>query len=301
MRSMWKGTIGYGKAAIPVKAYTATEEHDIELHQLHANDGGRIRQKRVCEVDGAEVPFSEIVRGYEMPAGDVVMLTDEDLATLPLATTRLIDVRAFVPLEQIDPISLSKSYYLEPEPAGIKPYVLLSEALQQAGRAAVVKVALRARESLGVLRVRDQVIVLTTMLWPDEIRTPEFPFLHEDVELIGPEVQAAVEAIEQLSGTFVPAQYTDRYREALEDLIEAKIEGREVVRPSAPEEDATVDDLITALQQSVEAAVKAHAAGNGKDHVGKARSAAGKAKAAAGKAKAAADKADTRARTRTSR
>jgi DNA end-binding protein Ku len=292
MRSMWKGTIGYGRAAIPVKAYTATEEHDIELHQMHATDGGRIRQKRVCEVDGEEVPFSEIARGYEMPAGDVVLLTDEDLATLPLATTRLIDVRAFVPLDQVDPISFAKSYYLEPEPAGIKPYVLLSEALQQANRAAVVKVALRQRESLGVLRVRDQVIVLTTMLWPDEIRAPEFPFLHEDVELIGPEVQAAVEAIEQLSGTFEPAQYTDRYREALEDLIEAKIEGREVVRPAGATEDAAATDLITALQASVDAAVKSHS--NGGD-------APAKARAAADKAKAAADKAKSKSRTKTPR
>jgi DNA end-binding protein Ku len=282
MRSMWKGTIGYGQAAIPVKAYTATEEHDIELHQMHGTDGGRIRQKRVCEVDGEEVPFTEVVRGYEMPAGDVVMLTDDDLATLPLATTRLIDVRAFVPVDQIDPISFSKSYYLEPEPAGIKPYVLLSEALQQSGRAAVVKVALRARESLGVLRVRDQVILLTTMLWPDEIRVPDFPFLHEDVDLVGPEVHAAVEAIEQLSGTFVASQYTDRYREALEDLIEAKIEGREIVRPAAREEDSTVEDLITALQASVDAAMRTRAESptNGKEAVAKARSAAGKAAAA---------------------
>jgi DNA end-binding protein Ku len=277
MRSMWKGTIGYGMAAIPVKAYTATEEHDIELRQLHATDGGRIRQKRVCEVDGEEVPFEEVARGYEMPAGDVIMLTDDDLATLPLATTRLIDVRAFVPIDQIDAISFSRSYYLEPEPAGIKPYVLLSEALQQSGKAAVVKVALRARESLGVLRVRDQVLVLTTMLWPDEIRVPDFPFLHEDVDLVRPEVHAAVEAIEQLSGTFVAADYTDRYREALEDLIEAKIEGREIVRPVAAKEDSTVGDLLTALQESVERAMKSR---NGKDS----RDATARAKAAAGKA-----------------
>jgi DNA end-binding protein Ku len=294
MRSMWKGTIGYGLAAIPVKAYTATEEHDIELHQLHVSDGGRIRQQRVCEVDGEEVPFTEIARGYEMPAGDVVMLTDDDLATLPLATTRLIDVRAFVPLDEVDPISFAKSYYLEPEPAGIRPYVLLSEALHQSARAAVVKVALRARESLGVLRVRDGVIVLTTMLWPDEIRVPDFPFLHEDVDLVGPEVHAAVEAIEQLSGTFVASDYTDRYREALEDLIEAKIEGREVIRPAAAEEDATVEDLITALQASVDAAMKSR---NGKDAVSKARSAARKAAAAKETASDAATKSRPRTKT----
>ena len=292
MRSMWKGTIGYGMAAIPVKAYTATEEHDIELHQLHATDGGRIRQKRVCEVDGDEVPFTEIARGYEMPAGDVIMLTDDDLATLPLATTRLIVVRAFVPLDQVDPISFSKSYYLEPEPSGIKPYVLLSEALQQAGKAAVVKVALRARESLGVLRVRDQVLVLTTMLWPDEIRVPDFPFLHEDVDLVRPEVHAAVEAIEQLSGTFVPADYTDRYREALEDLIEAKIEGRDIVRPVAGQEDATVEDLLGALRASVDAAMKSR---NGKNSVDRAKAAATKAAAARDDAAKAANKSRSKA------
>jgi len=246
---------------------------------LHAPDGGRIRQKRVCEIDGDEVSFTEVARGYEMPAGDVIMLTDDDLATLPLATTSLIDVRAFVPIDQVDPISFAKSYYLEPEPAGVKPYVLLSEALQQSGRAAVVKVALRARESLGVLRVRDQVIVLTTMLWPDEIRVPDFPFLHEDVDLVQPEVHAAVEAIQQLSGTFVAADYTDRYREALEDLIEAKIEGREIVRPVAAKEDAAVGDLISALRDSVEAAMKSKFR-NGKDS----RDAAARARTAAGKA-----------------
>lgn len=292
MRSMWKGTIGYGMAAIPVKAYTATEEHDIELHQMHSTDGGRIRQKRVCEVDGEEVPFAEISRGYEMPAGDVVMLTEDDLSTLPLATTQLIDVRAFVPLDQVDPISFAKSYYLEPEPAGIKPYVLLSEALQQAGKAAVVKVALRARESLGVLRVRDQVLVLTTMLWPDEIRIPDFPFLHEDVDLVQPEVHAAVEAIEQLAGNFVPSDFTDRYREALEDLIEAKIDGRDIVRPVAAAEEATATDLIAALQASVEAAMKSR---NGKDSITRAKTAAGKARAARDDAAKAADKARTKA------
>lgn len=287
MRSMWKGTIGYGAAAIPVKAYTATEEHNIELHQLHATDGGRLRQKRVCEVDGEEVPQSEVARGYETATGDVVVLTDEDLAALPLATARLIDVRAFVPVAQIDPISFNKSYFLEPEPPGIKPYVLLAEALHQSDRAAVVKVALRQRESLGVLRVRDQVIMLTTMLWPDEIRTPEFPFLHEDVDVVVPEVRAAVEAIEQLSGPFVPGQFTDHYHEAMEALIEAKVEGREVVRPTAAWEDATATDLVAALRASVDAATKARGGA-----VGKAKTAAKRA----ADAKSDAKKAATRSR-----
>jgi DNA end-binding protein Ku len=293
MRSMWRGTIGYGSAAIPVKAYTATEEHDIELHQLHSTDGGRIRQKRVCEVDGEEVPSGEIARGYEMPAGDVVMLSDEDMAILPTPTSRLIDVRAFVPIKEIDPIAFAKTYYLEPEPAGLKPYLLLSEALHQAERAAVVKVALRARESLGVLRVRDGVIMLTTMLWPDEIRVPDFAFLHEDVELVAPEVHAAVAAIEQLSGTFVASDYTDRYREALEDLIEAKIDGRDVIRPAAGDEESTVSDLITALRTSVDAAMQTRRNGA----VDKAKSAAGKAAQAKADAAEAASKSRGKAKT----
>jgi DNA end-binding protein Ku len=284
---MWKGTIGYGMAAIPVKAYTATEEHTVELHQIHATDGGRLRQKRVCEIDGEEVSADEVARGYELPAGDVVMLTDDDLATLPAATPRLIDVRAFVPLDQIDPISFNKSYFLEPEAPGVKPYVLLAEALQQSGRAAVVTVALRQRESLGVLRVRDQVLMLTTMLWPDEIRTPDFPFLHEDVDVAVRAVRAAVEAIEELSGAFVPDQYIDRYQAAMEALIEAKVEGRDVVRPVAAEEDAAVVDLIDALRSSVEAALDSRAKDSA-SAVSRARAAARKAAAAKSEAEKAA-------------
>lgn len=291
MRSMWKGTIGYGTAAIPVKAYTATEERTVELHQIHVTDGGRLRQRRVCEIDGAEVEPAEVARGYELPAGDVVVLTDADLATLPVPTPRLINVRAFVPLDQIDPISFNRSYFLEPEPAGVKPYVLLAEALHQARRAAVVTVALRQRESLAVLRVRGQVLMLTTMLWPDEIRTPDFPFLHQDVDVVVPAVRAAVDAIEKLSVAFVPEQYTDRHRTAMEELIAAKVDGRDVVRPVAVEEDATVVDLIAALRASAETALRA---GDEADAgpVGKARSAARKA----AEAKAEAAKAAARSR-----
>jgi DNA end-binding protein Ku len=253
MRSVWKGTIGFGAAAIPVKAYSATEEHGTGLQQRHASDGGRIRQKRICEIDGAEVAYADIAKGYELPDGDVVMLSDEDFATLPLPTLHSIEVCAFAPLAQVDPIYFAKSYYLEPEMTGVKPYILLSEALQQSGRVAVVKVAIRQRETLGVLRVRDQVIVLATMLWPDEIRTPDFPFLHQDVDVQLSQLRAAVASIELLAGKFAPHQYTDRYREALAALIKAKAEGAEVVRPSEPHQDAALVDLMTALQDSVDA------------------------------------------------
>jgi DNA end-binding protein Ku len=252
MRAVWKGTIGFGAFAIPVKAYAATEEHRVSLNQVHEVDGGRIRLRRFCEVDGAEVPAEETARGYQVPGGDVVVLTEQDFASLPLSTLRSIDVCGFAPFDQIDPVYYAKSYYLEPESAATKPYVLLSEALQQSGRVGVVKVALRQRETLGVLRVRDQVIILETMLWPDEVRTPDFPFQHEDVDLSLPEVRAAVAMIEALAGDFEPRRYTDNYRAALQELIDAKIDGAEVVQPTAPAQNEGVSSLLEALQRSVE-------------------------------------------------
>jgi DNA end-binding protein Ku len=251
MRAVWKGTIGFGSAAIPVKAYSATEERSSGLHQLHLPDGGRIRYKRVCEVDGAEIPAEEIGRGYEMPGGDVVVLTDEDFASLPLPTTHSIDICAFTPLEQIDPVYFAKSYYLEPDVAGTKSYVLLAEAMQQADRSAVVKVALRGRETLGALRVRDQLLVLETMLWPDEIRRPpDFPFLHQDVDVRLGELRAAANIIENLATDFAPEEYTDQYQEALDRLIQAKAEGSEVVQPAATAQNDGVAKLLAALQDS---------------------------------------------------
>ncbi|HEX3779373.1 MAG TPA: Ku protein [Pseudonocardiaceae bacterium] len=253
MRSIWNGSIAFGGVSIPVKAYPATEEHTSGLHQAHSSDGGRVKVRRVCEIDNAEVPYPEVVKGYELAGGDVVLLTDEDLATLPLPTTRSIEVCAFTPLEQVDPIYFGKSYYLEPEPAGTKPYVLFSEALQQSGRVAVVKVALRQRESLGVLRVRQQVIVLETMLWADEIRTPDFPFQHEDVDLSGAEINAAAGWIEKLSAPFAPEKYADSYQAALKALVQAKIDGLDVVAPTAAAQDAGTQDLLAALRTGAEA------------------------------------------------
>jgi DNA end-binding protein Ku len=255
MRSIWKGAISFGLVSIPVKLYSATEEKDVSFHQVHREDGGRIRYKRVCQVDGEEVPYSDIAKGYELPSGEVVVLTDEDFADLPLTTSRAIDVLEFVPLDQVDPMYFAKSYYLEPDGQGAKPYVLLREALENSGRVALVKVALRSRESLATLRVRDGVFVLEMMLWPDEIRTPEFAFLDEDIDVRQQELKMAESLIESLSGDFEPEQYSDNYREALQALIEAKVEGREVVQPAEPADDAgTVVDLMAALRASVEAA-----------------------------------------------
>jgi len=255
MRSIWKGAISFGLVTIPVKLYSATEEKDVSFHQVHREDGGRIRYKRVCQIDGDEVPYSDIAKGYELPSGEVVVLTDEDFADLPLSTSRAIDVLEFVPLEQVDPLYFSKSYYLEPEAAGAKPYVLLRQALESSGRVALVKVALRQRESLATLRVRDGVFVLEMMLWPDEIREPQFGFLDEDIEVRPQELKMAESLIDSLSGDFSPEQYGDNYREALQALIEAKVEGREVVQPAETTADTgTVVDLMAALRASVEAA-----------------------------------------------
>jgi DNA end-binding protein Ku len=184
-----------------------------------------------------------------------VVLTDEDFKDLPLTTNRAIDVLQFVPLEELDPIFFEKSYYLEPDKAGIKPYVLLRDALEQSGKVAVVKVALRNRESLAALRVREGVFVLETMLWPDEVRTPDFGFLDDDVEVRPQELAMAGSLIETLSGEFDASQYKDSYREALEAVIEAKVQGREVVQPTEEQPTSgTVVDLMAALRASVEAA-----------------------------------------------
>ena len=255
MRSIWKGAISFGLVTIPVKLYSATEERDVSFHQVHRQDAGRVRYKRVCSIDGEEISYGEIAKGYELPSGEVVVLTDEDFADLPLSTSRTIDVLEFVPLEQVDPIHFAKSYYLEPEAAGTRPYVLLRDALEESGQVALVKIALRQRESLATLRVRDGVFVLEMMLWPDEIRKPDFGFLAEHVEVRPQELQMARSLIETLTGDFAPEQYTDNYREALQAMIEAKVEGREVVAPPEPVADSgTVVDLMSALRASVEAA-----------------------------------------------
>ncbi|GLY84680.1 Ku protein [Actinoallomurus iriomotensis] len=283
MRSIWKGAISFGLVTIPVKLYSATEQRDVAFHQVHREDGGRIRYKRVCTKDGEEVPYSDIAKGYELPDGEIVVLTDEDFENLPLSTSRRIDVLLFATEEQVDPIYFSKSYYLEPEAQGTKPYVLLRDALESSGKVAVVKVALRQRESLGTLRVRDGVFVLETMLWPDEVRAPEFKFLEEDVDLRPQELQMATSLIDSMEGEFDPSEYKDAYREALQEVIEAKVEGKEVVPQEAEEEVPAASDLLSALRASVEAAKKGRsgarqAKGDGKaDADGKAkRSTSGK-------------------------
>jgi DNA end-binding protein Ku len=254
MRSIWKGAISFGLVTIPVKLYSATEQKDVAFHQVHREDGGRIKYRRVCTIDGEEVSYSDIAKGYELATGEMVVLTDEDFADLPLSTSRRIDVLQFSPAEQIDPIYFAKSYYLEPDAQGSKPYVLLRDALERSGQVAIVKVALRQRESLATLRVRDGIFVLETMLWPDEVREAEFPFLEEDIEVRPQELTMAESLIETMVADFDPSEYRDAYREALQQVIEAKVEGKELVAPETPAEAGPAVDLMAALRASVEAA-----------------------------------------------
>ncbi|MEU6641216.1 Ku protein [Saccharomonospora sp. NPDC046836] len=259
MRVMWKGAVSFGLVTIPIHLYAATESKNVSLRQVHEADGGRIQYKRFCTIDGQEVPYADIAKGYELSDGDMVVLTDRELADLPLSTSRTIDVQEFVPLEAIDPIYYDKSYYLEPQKPALKPYVLLRDALQKSGQVAIAKVAIRQREALAVLRVLSDVMVLTTMLWPDEVREPDFAFLKEETPPVRQqEMSMAASLIDSLSDTvFEPSRYHDSYREALLSLIESKIAGEETTKPKAATGEAEVTDLMAALQASVTAAKKA--------------------------------------------
>jgi DNA end-binding protein Ku len=255
MRAIWKGAVAFGLVSIAVRLYSATEEKDIRFHQVHREDGGRIRYKRTCSVCGEEVSYDDIAKGYDIGGGEMVILTDEDFAELPLTTSHAIDVLEFVPAEQVDPILYNKAYFLEPEGAATKPYVLLRDALTDSDRVAIVKVALRQREQLATLRVREGVLLLNTMLWPDEVRKPDFGFLDEDISVRPPELAMASSLIDSMTGEFQPDAFTDDYRAALQEVINAKIEGREVVQPEEVEEvPAAAVDLMAALKASVERA-----------------------------------------------
>ena len=217
MRAIWKGAVSFGLVSVPVKLYAATESHDVSFRQVHVTDGGRIRYQRVCSIDGEEVPYSDIAKGYETEDGEMVVLTDDDLRDLPLTASREIAVEKFVPAEQVDPMLFEKAYYLEPESTGAKPYALLRQALLDAGRVAVVTVALRQRTTIALLRVHEvpqgePVIVLQTLMWPDEVRVPDFTI--ETGEVKDAEVQMARALVDTLSGDFDPEEF---------DLVQVEI------------------------------------------------------------------------------
>lgn len=256
-RAIWKGAITFGLISIPVGLYSAVAEKGLKFHLLHEDDGGRIKYKRECSKCGKEVDWDDIVRGYEYAKDHYVQFTEEELDSVDVDSIHAVDVVSFVPLEQIDPIYFNKTYYVAPEGAGIKAYKLLAEALEAEGQVGVAKVALRDKEQLATLRLKDDVLVLETMHWPDEIRAPQFDELGGRVAIRDNEVKMARQLIQQLSTDFDPEEFRDEYREALEKLVEQKVEGQEITVAAEPEREPTkVVDLMEALKASVEEAKK---------------------------------------------
>lgn len=258
MRSIWKGSIAFGLVNVPVKVYTATEDHDIRFHQVHAKDGGRIKYDRVCTVCGQSVKFADIDKQYESPEGEKVVLTDDDFAKLPVAEKHEIPVLQFVPSEQIDPILYDKTYYLEPDSTTPKAYVLLAATLERIDRTALVHFTLRQKTRLAAMRVRDGMLVLQTLLWPDEVRSVSFESLEEATAPRPQEVKMAETLVESMSDDFDPDQFTDEYQVELQRLLEEAIasgDGKVAERTEEPaeESDAEVVDLVAALQRSLEA------------------------------------------------
>ena len=252
-RAMWKGAISFGLVTIPVAVYPATEEKSLKFNQLHDEDLGRIRYKRVCAVDGEEVDFDHIVKGYEVEKDRYVVLTEEDLDAVPVESSRAIDIQQFVDLDEIDPILFKKSYYLVPEETGAKAYALLREALEDANKVGIAKVSFRDKEHLAALRFKDEVFVLETMYWPDEIRAAEFETPDAGAKVRANELEMAKSLIESLSEPWHPEAFKDEYREALLGIVEKKLAGEPIEAP-AETPPARVVDLMAALKASVEAA-----------------------------------------------
>jgi len=254
-RSMWKGAISFGLVTIPVAVYPATEEKTLRFNQLHDEDMGRIRQKRVCEKDGEIVDFDHIVKGYEYEKDRYIVLTDEDFDSVPVESSRAIDIVQFVDLEEIDPMLYKKSYYLVPDETGAKAYALLREAMSQDAKVGIAKVSFRDKEHLAALRFSDDAFVLETMYWPDEIRAADFGDVDVNVKVRDQELEMARQLIEGLTADWNPEEFTDEYREALLKIVEAKINGEEIELVAA-EPTAKVVDLMEALKASVAAAKK---------------------------------------------
>jgi DNA end-binding protein Ku len=252
---MWKGAISFGLVTIPVSVYPATEEKTLRFNQLHDEDGGRIRMKRTCSVDGEEVTYDHIVKGYEYEKDRYVILTEEDFDAVPVESSRAIDIVQFVDLEEIDPMMYKKSYYLIPEETGAKAYALLREAMSQEQKVGIAKVSFRDKEHLAALRFRDEAFVLETMYWPDEIRAAEFGDVNVEAKVRPQELDMAKTLIENLTSDWSPGEFTDEYREALLKIVEAKISGEEI-EIVEPEPTAKVVDLMQALKASVAAAKK---------------------------------------------
>ncbi|MEX2247561.1 MAG: Ku protein [Dehalococcoidia bacterium] len=251
-RAIWKGAISFGMVSIPIKLFTATDEKDVSFHLLHRTDHSRIRQQRYCPEDDAVVEWNDVVRGYEVAPDQYVVMEPDDFEKVPVNTTHNVEITDFVPHEQIDPIYYQKTYYLEPEKVGAKPFALLREVLKDSKLVALAKVTLRQKEQLCTLRLYENTIALETMFHADEIRSTEELEIPEAAGIGEKELQMAKSLVEMLTGDFEPEKYHDNYREALLELIERKAEGEEIKRPAPVA--GKVTDLMEALRESIESA-----------------------------------------------
>ncbi|WP_461163914.1 non-homologous end joining protein Ku [Arthrobacter sp. R4-81] len=282
MRAIWKGAIAFGLVNVPVKVYSATEDHDISLHQVHNADGGRIRYQRRCEVCSEVIDYADIEKAYE-EGGRTVILTRDEMKAIPAENSHEIEVVEFVPSEQMDPIMFEKSYYLEPDSKSPKAYMLLRRALEDTDRVAIVQFALRDKTRLGILRIRDDVLMLQSLLWPDEVREAKFPSLDTSIKISSQEREMSAALVESMAGDFEPERFTDEYQEQLRQLIEAKLEQGESLDTEetfgVSADDAgkgEVIDLMEALKRSLD---KKRGGGDEKPAAAPSKSAAAKSTA----------------------
>ena len=258
MRSIWKGAVAFGLVNVPVKVYSAIEDHDISLHQVHDKDGGRIKYQRRCEICGKVVDYANIDKAYD-DGERTVVITGDDLDSLPVERSKEIEVVEFVPSDQLDPIMFEKAYYLEPDSASNKAYSLLRRTLEETDRTAIVKFSLRQKSRLGALRVRGDVLMLQSLLWDDEVREASFPALDEKVRISEKELEMSKALVKSFEADFAPEKFTDEYQEQLRQLIEAKLaKGDDISteetfgEQAEKEEGGEVLDLMAALQRSIE-------------------------------------------------
>jgi len=299
-RSIWRGAISFGLVNVPVKLYSAVSKKTVRFNQLHAKDGARIQQRRVCSQEGEEVPYEEIVKGYEISPGSYVVITPEELDALDPVKTRTIDIEDFVDLEEIDPLYYEHPYYLAPDTGAAKPYRLLLEALKETNKVAIARVVIRSKEYLTAIRPAGDVLTMETMLFADELVDPgdidELP--DEEVRATAREVDMARQLIDSLATGFDPTRYRDEYRERVLDLIERKAEGKEIALQPEPEAPTVVPDLMAALEASLTAARggkeklagvgKANGSGNGAKPASRAKKPASRARKPSGGASKAA-------------
>jgi DNA end-binding protein Ku len=254
-RAIWSGSISFGLVNVPVKMTTAVSTKDVRFHQLHASDNTRIQQKRFCPADGEEVPFDQIVKGYEIAPGQYVVVTPEELAALDPVATHTIDIEEFVDLDQIDPIFFDHPYYLVPDARASKPYALLVRAMENSNKVGIARMVMRTKQYLTALRAKDGALVMATLLYGDEVLPiEELDVPGIEVELSDRELRMAEQLIESLSEKFDPDKFRDEYREKVIELIEKKAEGQEIVAQPVSEAPTPVVDLMAALEASLAAA-----------------------------------------------